>query len=191
MTIHRPHPDPALIRQRLHRPVVLVGMMAAGKSHLGRILAAALDCDFVDTDTVIEQKTGLSIAEIFARRGEQEFRDIEQATIAQFLTAGAGLRVIATGGGAIMRPASAALIFGDTISVWVRASIPTILKRTARGRARPLLQNANPQKVIEDLMAARNDMYARADIVIDTDDTTPAWMKTRILEEIEKRLLPS
>lgn len=191
MTIQRPHPDPALIRQRLDCPVVLVGMMAAGKSHLGRILAEALDCDFVDTDTVIEQKTGLSIAEIFARRGEQEFRDIEQATIAQFLTTGAGLRVIATGGGAIMRPASAALIFGDTISVWVRASIPTILKRTARGRARPLLQNANPQKVIEDLMAARNDMYARADIVIDTDDTTPAWMKTRILEEIEKRLFPS
>lgn len=188
--MQRPHPDPAMIRNRLHRPVVLVGMMAAGKSHLGRVLAQVLDCDFVDTDTLIEQKTGLSIAEIFAQRGEQEFRDIEQAIIAELLAEGVGLRVIATGGGAIMRPASAALIFGDTISVWVRASIPTILKRTARGRARPLLHNANPQKVIEDLMAARNDTYGRADIVIDTDDTTPSWMKTRILEEIEKRLPP-
>jgi len=84
--------------------------------------------------------------------------------------------VVATGGGAVLNPQSADLIFGNTVSVWVRAKPETIIHRTANRNDRPLLKNGNPQKILQDLASVRDPIYARSDIVIDTDDSTPRWM---------------
>lgn len=152
----------------IDRPIVLVGLMAVGKSRLGYELARALHLDFIDTDKSIEAEAGLSVAGIFKAYGEQEFRDREAVMIRRVLQK-SGARVVSTGGGAILRPDSADLIFGETWSVWVRASIETILERAARRTDRPLLINADPETVLKKMVAMRYPVYERANIVVDTD----------------------
>jgi shikimate kinase len=178
----------ARIKGHMTRPVVLVGMMAAGKTHLGRLLAETLDVPFIDTDLMVEEKAGKSIAAIFAQDGEPAFRALEAATIAAILGNTPKPAIVATGGGAILNPASADLIFSAAITVWVRATPGTIIKRTAHRNDRPLLKNGNPQKILEDLAAVRDPIYTRANIVIDTDDTTPRWALHAVLKEIDRCL---
>lgn len=146
----------------LDRSIVLVGLMGAGKSTVGKRLAKRLAVDFVDSDDEIEKAANLSIAEIFARFGEESFRDGEQRVIARLVEGRP--RVIATGGGAFMRPETRALLLGRSVTVWLDADIETLVQRVERRKTRPLLNDKDPRVVLRDLAAIRNPVYAQAHI---------------------------
>ncbi|MCB1556598.1 MAG: shikimate kinase [Alphaproteobacteria bacterium] len=154
------------IRAHLDRPIVLIGLMGAGKSRIGRMLAEALDLPFCDSDDEVEKAAGMSIPDIFECYGESAFRDGEKKVIRRLIED--GIQVIATGGGAIMSSETAALIKDRALSVWIRADIPVILERTARTDKRPLLRVDNPEAVLRALAEKRYPVYAKADITVDS-----------------------
>jgi shikimate kinase len=149
------------------RSVVLVGMMGAGKSTVGRRLAARLRLPFLDADLEIEAAhAGMTIPEIFAEHGEPYFRDGEVRVIARLLDGGPG--VLATGGGAFMREETRRRIRDKAVSIWLRADADIILRRVKRRADRPLLHTADPAATIAQLIAARHPVYQLADITIDS-----------------------
>ena len=159
------------VLHRLHRPIVLVGMMGVGKSSIGRKLANALGWGFVDADDAIEQAAQLTIPEIFAAYGEPYFRDGERRVIARLLAehAGHARQVIATGGGAFCNPQTRALILQSAVAVWIDAELDTLVDRTARKGNRPLLQTGNPREILGRLRDQRAPLYALAPIHILSD----------------------
>jgi shikimate kinase len=146
------------------RSVVLVGMMGAGKSTIGRRLAARLRLPFLDADAEIEAAAGMSIPDIFESHGEPHFRDGEARVIARLLEGGPS--VLATGGGAFMREETRNRIRHKAVSIWLKADAETILKRVKRRADRPLLQTADPAATIERLIDERHPVYQLADITI-------------------------
>ena len=151
------------------RSIVLVGLMGAGKTSIGRRLAARLGLPFRDADAEIELAAGCTVPELFERFGEREFRQGERRVIRRLL-AGEPL-VLATGGGAYMDPDTRAAIRRDAISIWLRCQLPTLLRRVAGRIHRPLLNDGDPAEVLQRLMAARYPVYAEADVIVDcTDD---------------------
>ncbi|MCP5018565.1 MAG: shikimate kinase AroK [Ketobacter sp.] len=151
-----------------HGNVILVGPMGAGKSTIGRQLAQALSYEFVDSDHEIEARTGADIPWIFDVEGEEGFRRREETVIDE-LTQRDGI-VLATGGGAITREANRRAISARGIVVYLKTSIEQQLARTAKDRKRPLLQHAEPRKVLTELMKTREPLYLEvADHVVDTD----------------------
>jgi shikimate kinase len=140
------------------RSIVLVGMMGAGKSSIGRRLAARLAIPFVDADSEIEAAAGMTIAEIFARHGEPYFRAGEARVIARLLDVGP--RVLATGGGAVMDTNTRALIAAKSVSVWLKADVDVLLRRTKRRGERPLVDK------LKTLLPLREPFYAMADLTI-------------------------
>ncbi len=155
------------IRKTLKKPVVVIGLMGAGKTRLGGMLAQSLGLPFTDSDQDVEKAAGCSVAEIFERYGEPAFRDLERKVLARLLTQGGG--VIATGGGAVMNEQTADLVFSQALSVWIRADIDLLVERTGRSDKRPLLRTGNPRDILQNLMDKRYPVYAKADITIDTD----------------------
>src|ERR1700733_1958093 len=153
---------------RLKRTVALVGMMGAGKSSVGRRLAAKLGCDFRDADAEIETAAGCSITDIFDRFGEDAFRDGERKVIARLL--GEAPHVLATGGGAFIHPATRARIKEDAVSVWLKAPVELLLQRVGRRDTRPLLRSGDPKEILERLLKEREPVYAEADLAIDSED---------------------
>jgi shikimate kinase len=144
------------------RSIVLVGMMGAGKSSVGRRLAARLGIPFVDADTEIESAAGMTIPEIFAKHGEAYFRAGETRVIARLLESGP--QVLATGGGAVMDQRTRDLIHIKGISVWLKADLDVLLRRTKRRSDRPLAEK------IKDLLPLREPVYAMSDIVVQSRD---------------------
>ena len=169
-TVTPPGERPAPGRQQGSRrqTVVLVGMMGAGKSAIGRRLATQLGLPFVDGDTEIEKAAGCSIADLFAAHGEAAFRDGERRVMARLLAGPAC--VLATGGGAFMDPDTRAAVAAAGVSVWLRADVDTLLARTARHKDRPLLNDGDPRQVLERLATERAPTYALADITVDSND---------------------
>jgi shikimate kinase len=157
------------IASDLDRPVVLVGLMASGKTLLGGMLARALGLEFIDTDREIADAEGLSIAGIFDRHGEAHFRDCESAVLRRLLRDDRQIRVISTGGGAPMRPENADLIFDSGLSVWLRVQIPTLLRRAGPVETRPLLKGGDPGEILRDMAILREPVYRRADLIVDAD----------------------
>lgn len=157
---------PILADGRLQQTIVLVGLMGAGKSTVGRRLAAALHVDFVDSDDAIETAAGMSIPEIFERLGQSHFRDGERRVLARLL--GNPPHVLATGGGAFVSPENRALIAEKAVSVWLCADLETLWERVKGRAGRPLLQNADPKGVLADLMEQRRPAYAQADFVVES-----------------------
>lgn len=149
----------------ISRPIVLIGMMGSGKTHFGRLLGQRLGLKFFDSDTLIEEKAGCSVSEIFERWGEQKFRDVEASTIQDYLDKGP--LVLATGGGAIVNPDTAKAIFATAHSVWVKADIRTILMRVTKNKNRPLLQVDNPKAVLQNLLQIRQPIYEKAHFILD------------------------
>jgi shikimate kinase/3-dehydroquinate synthase len=164
------------------RSIVLVGLMGAGKTAIGRRLATRLGLPFRDADAEIELAAGRSIAEIFARYGEAEFRDGERRVIRRLL-AGPPL-VLASGGGAFMDPDTRAAIRAAATSLWLRASHPVLLRRVAGRSHRPLLQGGDPAEILERLMTQRHPIYAEADIVVDVGDENPELTTTRVQDAL-------
>ena len=148
------------------RSIVLVGMMGAGKSTIGRRLAARLRLPFLDADIEIEAAAGMSIPDIFAAHGEAYFRDGERRVIARLLQEGPG--VLATGGGAYMSPETRARIAEVGVSVWLRADFDVLMRRVRKRSNRPLLQNPDPEGTMRRLMETRHPIYALADVTVDS-----------------------
>ena len=146
------------------RSVVLVGMMGAGKSTIGRRLSARLGLPFLDADTEIETAAGMSIPDIFESRGEPDFRDGEARVIARLLDSGPA--VLATGGGAFMRQETRDRIRDKAVSIWLKADIDIIMRRVKRRFDRPLLQTADPEATVGRLISAREPMYQLADLTV-------------------------
>lgn len=145
--------------------------MGAGKTSIGRRLAAQLNMPFVDADAEIEAAADCTIEEVFERHGEEAFRDGERRVIARLLDGPP--QVIATGGGAFMDPATRALVNERAISVWLRADLDTLVTRTARRNNRPLLKKGDPREILDRLMRQRYPTYAEADITVDSCDCPP------------------
>lgn len=156
--------EAAIVSALGKRAIVLVGMMGAGKSTVGRRLATRLGLNFVDADTEIEAAAGMSIPDIFAAHGEQYFRDGEVRVIARLLDGAPN--VIATGGGAWMRPDTRERIRAKGVSVWLKADAEVLLRRVKRRSDRPLLQTADPAATIEKLVGERYPVYAEADLTL-------------------------
>ena len=150
------------------RSLVLVGLMGAGKSAVGRRLATRLALPFVDSDQAIEQAAGMTIESIFETYGEAAFRDVERKIIARLLTE--PVQVIATGGGAYVDEANRAVISRSGLAIWLRVGLETLVARTARRQDRPLLKGREARQVLAELMATRDPLYALADITIDSGD---------------------
>jgi len=167
----------------IDRPIVLVGLMGAGKSCIGRRLATRLGLGFVDADREIEQAAGCSIPEIFQRHGEEAFRDGERRVILRLLDGGP--HVLATGGGAFMDPRTRHAIREKAISIWLRADLELLARRVQRRNDRPLLQVADPKAKLAQLMAERYPVYAEADITVDSQDGPPEATVERVLAALE------
>jgi shikimate kinase len=166
-----------------NRTVVLVGLMGAGKSCIGRRLAARTGLAFVDADSEIEKAAGCTVAEIFARYGEAAFRDGERRVIARLLQDKPS--ILAAGGGAFMDPDTRVLIREHAISVWLRADLETLVARTKGRSHRPLLNNGDSRETLAKLIDIRYPIYAKADVTIDTGLDNPNLTCTRVLAAID------
>jgi shikimate kinase/3-dehydroquinate synthase len=169
-----PHrPIPADVAERVlaglgERSIVLVGMPGAGKSTIGRRLASLLKLPFVDADHEIERAAAMTIPEIFEKYGEAEFREGEKRVIARLLEG--GRQVIATGGGAFMAEETRAAVRARAVSVWLKADVETLIGRVRRKSNRPLLAGADPEAALRRLLAAREPIYATADVTVQSRD---------------------
>lgn len=172
---------------RLKRTVALVGMMGAGKSSVGRRLAAKLGVSFRDADAEIEAAAGCTISEIFDRFGEAAFRDGEFRVIGRLLTEPP--HILATGGGAFIDPRTRAKIKANTVTVWLRASVGLLASRVNRRDTRPLLRDGDPTEIITRLLQEREPIYAEADIALDSEDGPHAAVVDRIIAALAEREL--
>jgi len=157
--------ETAILAALGRRSIVLVGMMGVGKSSIGRRLAARLAVPFVDADAEIEKAAGMSISDIFARHGEADFRSGEARVIARLLDGAP--QVLATGGGALMNAGTRAAIKDKGVSIWLNAEFDVLMRRiNKRKNERPMLQTADPAATLRELLVAREPIYAKADITI-------------------------
>ena len=152
----------------IEKTIVLVGLMGAGKTSIGRRLAKELNIEFRDSDQEIEKKVGCSVAEIFEGFGESYFRQVERETIKDLLR-NSPPHVLATGGGAFMDAETRELIKEEGLSVWLRAALDVLADRVSRNDNRPLLNRGNPRGILEKLIELRYPIYAEADLVVDSD----------------------
>ncbi len=182
-----PHPDAESFRKRLGaRSIVLVGMPGSGKSSIGRRLGQRLGLDFADADAEIERAANMTIPELFETKGEQAFRLGEQKVIARLLESGS--QVIATGGGAFMSADTRARIRERGISIWLKADVETLFKRVKRKSNRPLLQTADPEATLRNMLAAREATYAEADFCITSCEVPHETVVEEIVSRLDKAL---
>ena len=170
----------AIVRALGSRSIVLVGMMGAGKSSVGRRLATRLGVPFVDADTEIEDAAGMTIADIFAQHGEPYFRAGEARVIARLLDGGP--QVLATGGGAVMNQQTRDLIHIKGISVWLKADVDVLLRRTRRRGERPLADR------MRELLPLREPVYAQSDVVVQSRDEPHETIVEEIIASVAKHL---
>ena len=176
----------ARVRQRLDRPLVLVGMMGVGKSTIGRKLGQMLDLPFVDADEEIERAAQMPVTEIFERFGEAHFRDGERRVIARLMDGGPV--ILATGGGAFAQPETRALVLQKGLSVWLDCDVETLVDRVTRKDTRPLLRGGDPRDILTRLKADRQPAYAQAQIHVLSDAGPHGDTVNRILQAIDQWL---
>lgn len=153
---------------QLTRPIVLVGLMGAGKTTTGRRLAKRLNIPFVDSDEAVEEAAGMKVSDLFEIYGEADFRDGERRVVARLLDEEP--KVLATGGGAFMNAETRALVKQKSTSVWLKADLATHVRRTSLKDTRPILRKGNPEDILRKLMAEREPVYAEADITVESRD---------------------
>lgn len=169
----------------IDRTIALVGLMGAGKTTVGKRLAAALGFAFCDADTEIERAAGLSVQEIFEKHGEPEFRRGERRVIKRLLSEPP--HVLATGGGAFIDPETRALMRERAISVWLRADLDTLTRRVEKRDHRPLLNEDNPRAVMARLMEARYPIYAEAELTVDSNNAPHASAVAGVIAALRAR----
>ncbi len=182
-TVARDPLTPAGAGYRPSRSVVLVGLMGAGKTSIGRRLAQRLGLAFVDSDHEIETAAGCTIETIFEMYGEKAFRDCERRVIGRLLEE--PVQVVATGGGAFIDPETRAQVKARGLSVWLRADLDLLLHRVARHANRPLLKRGDPREILAGLMAQRYPLYAEADVTVDTRDAPPDVTVDAVLSALQ------
>ena len=168
------------------RTIVMVGMMGAGKSSIGRRLAVRIGLPFVDADAEIEKAANATISEIFERHGEDYFRDGERRVIQRLLDGKP--KVLATGGGAFVQPETRAAIMESAISIWLKADSDILLSRVKRRANRPLLKTDDPEKVLRRLLDERDPFYAEAKIHVQSRDVAHDVVIDEILMALDDYL---
>ena len=181
-------PETAILAALGARSVVLVGMMGAGKSSIGRRLATRLNIPFVDADAEIEKAAGMSIPDIFATRGEPDFRAGEARVIARLLDGGP--QVLATGGGAFMNPDTRAAIGAKGVSIWLNADFDTLMRRIKRRHDRPLLHTDDPAATLRQLIDARYPIYRLADFTVQSREVPHEKIVDEIVVALSAAPLP-
>lgn len=171
------------------RPIVLVGMMGAGKTTVGRRLANRLGRHFVDSDEEVEKAAGMTIEDIFKAHGEADFRAGEVKVIARLLKETD--LVLGTGGGAFINPETRALVKEAAASVWIKADFELLFQRVSRRSNRPLLKTANPRETLRNLMDARYPIYAEADVTVVTRDVPQDQVANDVIDALVAHFAPS
>lgn len=175
--------DAEIAHQKLgNRALVLVGLMGAGKTSVGRRLAEKLEIPFVDADHEIELAAGKTIPEIFSDHGEDYFREGERRVITRLLEN--GKQVLATGGGAFMNAETREKIKGHGVSLWLKADLELLLKRVAKRNDRPLLQKEDPSIVMKRLIDLRYPVYAQSDITVESRDVQHGQMVNDVIKAL-------
>jgi shikimate kinase len=170
----------------LTKPIVLVGLMGAGKSTIGRRLASTLNLSFIDSDQEIVEAAGCSISDIFESYGETIFRDLEQRVLTRLV--GSKPCVVATGGGAFINPAVREIIKEKSISIWLKADLEVLLERVSRRDTRPLLKSGDKGVILRKLMEERYPVYAQADLTIDSNAGVHDVVVEYILQSLKQKL---
>lgn len=174
------------IKDELRTPIVLVGMMGAGKSHVGSALARQLDLEFFDSDKLVEERAGCSVSEIFERFGEEKFRESEKNVILNLLNGPPC--VVATGGGAIANEETLHAIKEKSLSVWLNPDIDILVERVDGRGGRPLLDGQSPKEKLSELLDKRKAMYAQADITLDIHEDNKAETMKRLIKLLSEQL---
>ncbi len=176
--------QPALLRPiALQKPIVLIGIMGAGKTTIGRRLAKQVGREFVDSDVEIEQAAACSISDIFAIHGESIFRDLEKRVIKRLLERSD--TIIATGGGAWMQHPVREVIQQQALSVWLKADLDTLVERVEKRDHRPLLEQGDKRTILDELIAQRYPVYAKADITIESGDGPHEVVVEKIIDVLQ------
>lgn len=175
---------------QLDRPIVMVGLMGAGKTSIGRALSRRLGIPFVDSDKEIEAAAGCSVVDIFSMYGEEEFRRVEQRVIQRLLDQPPLLKVISTGEGAFITPAVREMVQGRALTVWLKADLDLLVKRTNFRDTRPQLLNADSKKILSQLIQERYKIYAEADITVETKDESLQKTLSKVIAAIEQYVNP-
>lgn len=170
----------------LDKPVVMVGLMGAGKTSIGRALARQLGVPFVDSDKEIEAAAGCSVVDIFSLYGEEEFRRVEQRVISRLLESEPSLKVISTGEGAFITPEVRELVLEKALTIWLKADLELLVKRTNFRNTRPQLLNADSKNILSKLINERYGIYAKADITVETRDESLQKTLAKVRDSILK-----
>lgn len=170
----------------LDRPIVMVGLMGAGKTSIGRALARRLGVPFVDSDKEIEAAAGCSVVDIFSMYGEEEFRRVEQRVIERLFESPLKLKVISTGEGAFITPAVREIILKNALTIWLKADLELLVKRTNFRDTRPQLLNADSKKILSQLIDERYKIYANADITVETLDESLQKTLAKVISAIKE-----
>ncbi len=169
----------------LNKPIVMVGLMGAGKTSIGRALARRLGVEFVDSDKEIEAAAGCSVVDIFSMYGEQEFRRVEQQVIKRILDTKPTAKVVSTGEGAFITPQVRKLLAGQALTIWLKADLDLLVKRTNFRNTRPQLLNADSKTILSQLIDERYKIYASADITVETFDESLQKTLAKVLAAID------
>ena len=171
----------------LDKPIVMVGLMGAGKTSVGRALARNLGIPFVDSDKEIEKAAGCSVVDIFAMYGEQEFRRVEEKVIERLLDTPPLIKVISTGEGAFITPAVRQTVLAKATTIWLKADLELLVKRTNFRHTRPQLLNTDSRQILAQLIGERYNTYALADITVETKDENIHKTLGKVLSAIENK----
>ena len=171
---------------QLDKPIVMVGLMGAGKTSIGRALARYLGIPFVDSDKEIEKAAGCSVVDIFAMYGEKEFRRVEEKVIERLLETPPRIKVISTGEGAFITDSVREMVLKNALTVWLKADLELLVKRTNFRHTRPQLLNTDSRQILAQLINERYDVYALADIMVETKDENIHKTLNKVLGAIEK-----
>lgn len=178
----------AEFEKMIDRPIVMVGLMGAGKTSVGRALARRLGIPFVDSDKEIEAAAGCSVVDIFAMYGEAEFRRVEQRVVQRILDTAPQVKVLSTGEGAFITPAVRELLLKNTLTIWLKADLELLVKRTKTRDTRPQLLHADSRKILGQLIDERYRTYACADITVETRDESLRKTLDKVIVAIKKHI---
>jgi len=176
------------VKKQIHldKPIVMVGLMGAGKTSIGRALARYLGIPFVDSDKEIEKAAGCSVVDIFSMYGEKEFRRVEEKVIERLLETPPLIKVISTGEGAFITEAVRNMVLKNTLTIWLKADLELLVKRTNFRNTRPQLLNTDSRQILAQLIKERYDVYALADIMVETKDENIHKTLNKVLDTVER-----